>query len=204
MKNCQSSCNFPSSQNEASSRERETDMTTISMAQGKCGESGEKKKGLISFPTLCGGWSCWVCQITQTPGWHGWVRELAHNEGDVPKSLPVSVAGLNQARREKLVNELLSRQMWACECLCACLCRAHKWFWITALILLNRTQTWRALMHKHRFHSVCGYGPVALHLPPMTHFLLDVPLHTSWMRECAFKKAIKHATMWFYELLGNC
>lgn len=38
----------------------------------------------------------------QTPGWHGWVRDLAYNEGDVPQLLPVSDACLNQEWREKL------------------------------------------------------------------------------------------------------
>lgn len=42
----------------------------------------------------------WVCQISPTPGWHGWVRELAHNKGDVPHLLPVSVASLNQEWRK--------------------------------------------------------------------------------------------------------
>ena len=40
------------------------------------------------------------CQISQTPGWHGWVSELAHNKGDVPQLLPVSVASLNQEWRK--------------------------------------------------------------------------------------------------------
>lgn len=62
-----------------------------------------------------------VCQIPQTPGWHGWVRELAYNEGDVPQLLPVSDASLNQEWREKLTllankSSLLSRQMWAHIC----------------------------------------------------------------------------------------
>lgn len=66
---------------------------------------------------------CWVCQIIQNPGCHGWVRELAHNEGDVPQLLPVSNASLNQEWREKLTllekkSMLLSRQMWVCVCLC--------------------------------------------------------------------------------------
>lgn len=61
------------------------------------------------------------CQIPETPGWHGWVMELAHNEGDVPQLLPVSDASLNQEWREKLTllankSPLLSRQM----CVRAC------------------------------------------------------------------------------------
>ena len=68
---------------------------------------------------------CWVCQIIQTPGCHGWVRELAHNEGDVPQLLPVSDASLNQEWREKLTllekkSMLLSRQMWVCCCVFVC------------------------------------------------------------------------------------
>lgn len=68
-----------------------------------------------------------MCQIVQTPGWHGWVRELAYNEGDVPQLQPVSDASLNQERREKLTllankSLLLSRQMWACLCVCVCVC----------------------------------------------------------------------------------
>lgn len=39
-----------------------------------------------------------VSPIIETPGWHGWVRELACNEGDVPRWLPVSDARLNQER----------------------------------------------------------------------------------------------------------
>lgn len=87
---------------------------------------------------------CWVCQIIQTPGWHGWVRELAHNEGDVPQLLPVSDSSLNQEWREKSTllahkSSLLSRQMWVCiVCVCV-LVRAHGWFCIFSLISYTQT-----------------------------------------------------------------
>lgn len=63
---------------------------------------------------------CVVCQITQTPGWHGWVRELAYNEGDVPQLLPVSDASLIQEWREvdiasKKVTVVVKADM--CDCL---------------------------------------------------------------------------------------
>lgn len=77
--------------------------------------------------------ACVECQIIQTPGWHGRVRELAYNEGDVPQLLPVSDGSLNQEWREKLTllankSPLLSRQMWVCGCVC--FVWVHK-FWIT-------------------------------------------------------------------------
>lgn len=61
-----------------------------------------------------------MCQIIQTPGWHGWVRELAYNEGDVPQLLPVSDASLNQEWREvdiasKKVTVVVKADM--CDCL---------------------------------------------------------------------------------------
>lgn len=37
-----------------------------------------------------------VSKIIQTLGWHGWIMELAHIEGDVPDPLPVSDSSLNQ------------------------------------------------------------------------------------------------------------
>lgn len=61
-----------------------------------------------------------MLRITQTPGWHGWVRELAHNEGDVPQLLPVSDASLNQELRE-VQDEKVPVVVKANVCVCACL-----------------------------------------------------------------------------------
>lgn len=70
--------------------------TTISKAAGIC-EDPENGFHIKLCVCVC---LNWVLRITQTPEWHGRVRELAHNEGDVPQLLPVSDTSLNQELRE--------------------------------------------------------------------------------------------------------
>lgn len=128
------------------------------MAEGKCGDP-EKGFYVKSCLSVC---SCWVCQIIETPGWHGWVSELAHNEGDVPQLLPVSDTSLNQEWREKLTllenKSLLSRQMWACVCVHACaLVWVHQRLWIIGLKSFYTQTVYGILSCRHAQFLSCQW-----------------------------------------------
>lgn len=136
-----------------------------------------------------------VCRITQTPGCHGWVRELADNEGDVPQLLPVSDACLNQEWREKLTllaykSSLLSRQMWKWIYVHTCL-----GFWVIGLIPLSHPEhDIFVCSHAQCFYLLllwlnlqpCGQCGLLVWVFPPTHFLVDVPPFSTWIRELVF------------------
>lgn len=158
------------------------------MAEGKCGDPERKKAFLSSRASVCG--SMWVCQIIQTPGWHGWVRDLAHNEGDVPQLLPVSDASLNQEWRERSWHCLqTSHSCCQGRCvgayLCVCVC-------VSGYITDSESLVWYLFIkqcmtyfHADSVYSVCGVS-VWVCLPSLTHF-------SSYnMREYVFRIAVKH------------
>lgn len=111
------------------------------MAAEICGDP--EKAFMSSLVRMC---LClyWVCQIIQTPGWHGWVRELAYNEGDVPQLLPVSDASLNQEWREvdiasKKVTVVVKADM--CDCL--------SWY-----INESKSLVWYIFYHNQKVYNI--------------------------------------------------